>query len=490
MVEVIDCENNSGETIKTYIYKPTDIDHKLKLLIFSHGFCVNHTYFEEYAKYLSKHGYCCITFDFRGGGEDNLSSRNLYNTSVLTEIEDLNTIIDYALSLDYIDQDNIYLVGHSQGGFVSSIVAANRSNTIKSLFLLAPAFLIPEEMNQKEAPPEGVLADNIAGVVSRKYVLDARTIDVYEEISKYKKNIYLFHGLKDRAVDITYIYKAIDVCSNTKLYTLENQTHNFKDDAQLYVMNIILELLGDNIVKELDCSYNNEKIYTKLYLPKDSSKKYPLVILSHGLSLNHTTLIEYGQLLVEKQIAVVLYDFRGGGYNSLSDGKISDMSLLTEMDDLNTVINMVKSIDCIDNNRIYLSGHSQGGLISSLVASNRDDIKSLFLFAPAYVIADDVVNINHMRKKNVLRLMPEYLGDTYTEVVKSIDIYNEIKEFTNPVYIYHGLKDRRVPIDYIYRAIEVYPDSKLTVFDDQEHRFSYDAKKIIVDKINSIIKAK
>lgn len=249
------------------------------------------------------------------------------------------------------------------------------------------------------------------------------------------------------------------------------------------------------MIKHFDITKDNKKIYGLLYLPKDinnsleskNNKKYPLVILSHGLSLNHTYMKPYAQKLLKQGIPCYIFDFCGGGYDCKSSGKISDMSLQTEIHDLNMIVDTFQAVDVFD--KIYLAGHSQGGFISSLVASLRkEDITALFLFAPAYVICDDVRNRNNMRQKSVLTLMPEHLGKTYYEGANNINLYDDISGYNKPVYIFHGKNDTRVPLTYSIKARKIYSNCELIIFDEEEHRFSDKTKKIVVDKIVKCIK--
>lgn len=239
------------------------------------------------------------------------------------------------------------------------------------------------------------------------------------------------------------------------------------------------------MIKELIYYLDDEKIYGKAYIP-DDEEKYPTIILSHGLSLNHTYMMEYAEKLQKHNIAVYIFDFRGGGYDSKSDGKISDMTLLTEVEDLNLVIDIIKKEDFVDTKQVYLGGHSQGGLISTLVAQNRDDIRALFLFAPAYVIPSDVKETKR-RTKNVLNLMPEHLGEKYINSARNLDIYNVIKDIDTSVYIFQGYKDERVPIDYVIKADKIFSNSVLYIYEDAEHRFTSQVKDDVTNIINDVI---
>ena len=240
------------------------------------------------------------------------------------------------------------------------------------------------------------------------------------------------------------------------------------------------------MIKDLTYNFNGENIRGKLYLP-DSGEKQAIIILSHGLSLDYTIMIPYAEKLYEKCIASFIYDFRGGGYDCHSDGKISDMTIHTEMEDLNFVIDSIKQEDFVDEERIYLGGHSQGGLVSSLVAPTREDIRALFLFAPAYEIPDDMHEKDNPSPMNVLNLMREYLGEKYINCAINIDVFEEIKGYGGEVYIFHGIEDKRVPVKYIIKADKVFENSTVYLYEEGEHRFSDEIKEdvvaIIADKI-------
>jgi len=230
--------------------------------------------------------------------------------------------------------------------------------------------------------------------------------------------------------------------------------------------------------------FDNQEIYGLVYLP-DESKNYPFVILSHGLSLDHSYMQAYAEKLLKHGIASYIYDFQGGGYDSKSTGKICDMTISSECTDLCRVIEHIKST--YDISSLYLAGHSQGGLVSSLVASDNPGITdALFLFAPAYEIPDDMIE-QPPRQMNVLNLMPEHLGAKYIDDAKNIKVYEIIKNFNKRVYIFHGQCDRRVPLSYSQKASEVFPDCKLICYPDEEHRFTDDTKDDVVEIIADYI---
>ena len=121
-----------GLTIRGYEYRPQG--EKLPIAIVSHGFMANLMTVKHYAEFLAQMGYVAFCFDFNGGcvmmGQSDGKTTDM---SVLTEVSDLCTVIEYAKGLKYTDSTNILLMGCSQGGFVSALTAAKLKNQIKKL---------------------------------------------------------------------------------------------------------------------------------------------------------------------------------------------------------------------------------------------------------------------------------------------------------------------------------------------------------------------
>ena len=103
-------------------------------------------------------------------------------------------------------------------------------------------------------------------------------------------------------------------------------------------------------VKEI---YADGDIYGKAYIP-ESDNAVPLIIFAHELGSDHRSGEDYAEYYAERGIAVYTFDFRNGGYGSKSGNDMSEMSVATERDDLNAVVNEVKKWDLVDPDRIVL----------------------------------------------------------------------------------------------------------------------------------------
>ena len=115
----------------------------------------------------------------------------------------------------------------------------------------------------------------------------------------------------------------------------------------------------------------------RLYVPKsyDKEKATPLVVLLHGLGSNPQQVIGYEGITAEAEkrgyIVVAPYGYNSRGwYGSRGEGKAGaffgtkedpdNLGALSQKDVMN-VLDIVRKEFRIDENRVYLMGHSMGG---------------------------------------------------------------------------------------------------------------------------------
>ena len=227
---------------------------------------------------------------------------------------------------------------------------------------------------------------------------------------------------------------------------------------------------------------DNKKICGELYIPNNSYDEFPLVILSHGFGSNMSSTRELGKSLCKIGFASFIYDFIGGGYSIKSDGQMTEMSVLTEANDLNVVIDELKDDERINEDNIFLLGQSQGGFVSTYVAGNRDDIKGLIDYYPAFCIRDDAEEVykNADEVPDIYQLAKMggvSLGKIYYVDCTSFDIYEVMENISCNTLLMHGTNDNVVPISYAERASTTIPNCEYIVYQGQGHGFSGDAEK-------------
>ena len=213
------------------------------------------------------------------------------------------------------------------------------------------------------------------------------------------------------------------------------------------------------------------RLYGFLQLPAADGPA-PLVILCHGFGGSLVGLLDYAAFFASNGVAAFAPDFCGGGLLSRSEGKMTDMSVLTEAADLNAVIDLFAGDPRFTD--IFLMGESQGGFVASYVAAQRPgDVKALILEYPAYVLVDDAKRrrLPDGTFPETGRLLGMTIGRGYSEALAGMDIYAHIAAYDGSVLILHGDSDPLVPLSYSERARKAFPHAVLTVLEGQGHGF-------------------
>lgn len=226
-------------------------------------------------------------------------------------------------------------------------------------------------------------------------------------------------------------------------------------------------------MQELEFTRNGKKIYGRLYLPKGDGP-FPTAIMGHGFGANLSMMEGYAKSFAENGIAAYAFDFIGGGHGIKSDGRMTEMSVLTEAADMNVVLDGIRDIDLIDKNNIFAMGGSQGGFVATYIAGTRpDDVKGLIAFYPAYVLQDDA----RKRTKDGTEFFDTFavMGNTisrlYDEDALSFDIYEVMKNFKGNALLIHGTADPVVPYSYSERAVDTLPSARLIIIEGAGHGF-------------------
>lgn len=228
--------------------------------------------------------------------------------------------------------------------------------------------------------------------------------------------------------------------------------------------------------RELPAQVDGHAIYGEIYIPDGIEEPMPAVIFSHGYGGTHSIGAPYAQALAQKGFVVYCYDFRGGGNASRSDGSPLEMSVFTEKADLEAVLSMIRSLDYVDRERIFLMGTSQGGMVSAMTgAAHQEEVRGMMLLYPAFCIPE-----NARAQFSTLESVPEQVsffswltvGRRYVEDVWDYDVYADVAAYEKEILILHGDQDGIVDIAYSQRAAEAYPAAELKVIQGAGHGFS------------------
>ncbi len=242
---------NGEEPIYGKAYVPHG-DGPFACVLWSHGIGATHASANDYARELARHGYLAYTFDYPGGSTaPNKSGGDGLQMSVLTEMENLKTVRAAAAAWEDVDASRIVLLGESQGGLVSALVAAEDPSAVPALMLLYPAFSIMADAHSlfasEEDIPETIDLFNGYMTLGRRYYTDIWDRDAYSEIGAYEGPVLIVHGTADGVVPISYSQRAADIYKDAEYHAIAGGEHGFsgahKREATAYILAFLAEHL-------------------------------------------------------------------------------------------------------------------------------------------------------------------------------------------------------------------------------------------------------
>ena len=271
--------------------------------------------------------------------------------------------------------------------------------------------------------------------------------------------IFMFKRVLINILAIVFSFELLS-CSNSNS-TSNNNSIITTAKEEITTVTTTEESSDIEVNKEEYFIYQNDiKIYGNLYKPYDynENNSYPLIIMSHSANVNSDTLNSYAIRSSSLGYLVYTFDYPGSSSTSRST-KIELCTIFTEMENLSFIIDYFSNLTYIEE--IYLFGTSQGGLVSSIVADEKEELVSgLILFYPAYNIVDTILKYPSLSDKG------------YVEQLKNYDVYEHIGKFRKDVLIVHGTSDFIVPYSYSQRADEIYENSTLYLVDGANHGFN------------------
>lgn len=256
----------------------------------------------------------------------------------------------------------------------------------------------------------------------------------------------------------------------------------------------------------------------------DSDPERPLVVLCHGLMMNcgQNPIMGVAKIFNDAGYDTLRFDFRGSGKSS---GPITEMTPLTEVNDLLSVISYVRAM----GRRVILCGHSLGGLVSLITASRLTDlaarenlgigglseysvgsaadgmklsedavkrladlkgksgvdtdcrnvVECLVLLAPAVNIEMDSkagrvadVHFDPVNIPDEVEVWGSRLSRQYFVTAQNLNTFEVISHYKGPVCIMMGDRDRIVELDLSDRILAALPQSELHILEHGDHLFS------------------
>ena len=239
-----------GNRIFGMMYYNSASSKKQPAVILSHSSSLTHEAMSGYALAIAKMGYAAYCFDFCGGSDKSKSDGKTDEMTVFTEVEDLRSVVKTVKSQANVEPSQVYLLGSSQGGLVSALLADECPDDFAGMILFYPAFNIPEMVkmfsgfgdwgdfgdfgNWGDFGDFGNWGDfgdfgDFGGMMSMSeaYINSIKDFDVWSHIGKFSKPVCIIHGTADMIVPISNSEKAVGLYPSATLNKIEGANHGF-----------------------------------------------------------------------------------------------------------------------------------------------------------------------------------------------------------------------------------------------------------------------
>lgn len=251
MESYFEIERNNKK-IRGVINIPEHRKEKMPCILFCHGFtgCRNeaHFMFVKIARAVEKQGYVSARFDFQGSGESDGEFRDI---TLSSEVEDCEAIYKYVINNEYVDKNQIILLGHSMGSLVSVLVNTRNPGKFKKTILLSPAITVFEELIM------GIIGDKLfnymkngkvdfyGNVISKKMLDEIYDVNYFKIIKKISGDVLLIHGTEDKDTPPYNSIKIKEILKNkAQLKLIEGSDHCYTSELfEKQVIDTITEFL-------------------------------------------------------------------------------------------------------------------------------------------------------------------------------------------------------------------------------------------------------
>lgn len=233
--------DSDGIAIHAKLEMPEGAPERCPLCIVQHGLTghMEEEHILAVSAALREEGVATLRVEMYGHGK---SGGTFAKHTLLKWVDNMLDVIDYAKGLPFVS--DLYLCGHSQGGFLTMMMGALRPDDLKALIPMSPAIVIVDNARAGELfgmkfdpvhVPDRIylgnpnLAEGGTEVPSfcGDYFRIAQHIDVDDVIASYHGPVLLVHGTEDMAVPVRYSIDAAEKYDNAKLVLIENDDHNY-----------------------------------------------------------------------------------------------------------------------------------------------------------------------------------------------------------------------------------------------------------------------
>ncbi len=210
------------------------------LVIICHGFIGSRIgvdrLFVKTANELTLDDCIVFRFDYAGCGE----SSGEYGSTGLTDlIEQTEKVIDFAFTLDYVDFENVFLLGHSLGGATAVLTAAKDSRIQKLIIWSAVAHpykdivhvIGEDKINELKDEP---YIDFSSFAFTKRYLDSLKPYYPLKELVTFSGDVLILHGTSDDSIPVSYCHDYHNAFSSrgygtSRVIEIDGADHTFSN---------------------------------------------------------------------------------------------------------------------------------------------------------------------------------------------------------------------------------------------------------------------
>jgi pimeloyl-ACP methyl ester carboxylesterase len=217
------------------------------LIIFAHGF----KGFKDWgthnlvAQYFAERGFCFLKFNFSHNSTtperplDFVDLEAFSNNTFSTELEDLKLVIDFATNgSTFLPVKTVFLIGHSMGGGISIIKAAEdarvkKLNTwaavadfhnlwpkeVEAQWKLSTVLFFPNSRTNQQMPVKATLLDDLDQ--------NAKRLNIFLAAAEVTQPWLIIHGDADPTVNVNHALELKNNQSAAELVIIPDANHTF-----------------------------------------------------------------------------------------------------------------------------------------------------------------------------------------------------------------------------------------------------------------------
>ena len=224
-------------------------------------------------------------------------------------------------------------------------------------------------------------------------------------------------------------------------------------------------------------SIMDDTIPLRAVLERPDQEPCPLVIVLHGFtsSKDRAHTVAACEAMREAGFATLRFDLYGHGE---SGGEFRNHTLYKWISNTLAVLDYAQALNFVTD--IYLSGHSQGGLVAALVGGMAPElVRGLILRAPAFMIPRGTrqgcllgFSFDPLHIPEEIQVIKGLtLGGNYIRVAQTIHVEDALERFHGPVLLLHGDADDVVPLEDSIEVARQLSDCNLLVIPGETHHY-------------------